>query len=166
MALISPVCISVPVSVPGTPSPQLFYWDNAPVETRSLAGNNRPIFLLETVAAYTTRIGRTGYTKAVHPDAIDFTRATTNAQIARVKEMHATDLKTYTTQEGARAGLHKIIVPNVPAKILVELEGAESGLDEVEPRDLLTTIKGRAALVTVLDAMTLNNASPPASLNQ
>ena len=38
------------------------------------------------------------------------------------------------------------------------LEDAESGLDEVEPRDLLATIKGRAAPVTVLNAMALKNA--------
>ena len=39
LALILPVCTSVPESVPGapSPSPQLFYWDNALVETRSLA---------------------------------------------------------------------------------------------------------------------------------
>ena len=40
----------------------------------------------------------------------------------------------------------------------MELEDAESGLDEVEPRRLLETIKGRAAPVTCLDAMTLKNA--------
>ena len=80
-------------------------------------GNIGHIFLLETVTAYTTRTNGTGYTKAAHPGAIDFTGATTNAKIACVKETRATDLETYTTQEGARAGLCKIIVANVPAKI-------------------------------------------------
>ena len=42
-------------------------------------GNHGHIFLLEDVTAYTTRTGRTGYTKAAHPGTIDFTRATTNA---------------------------------------------------------------------------------------
>ena len=37
------------------------------------------IFLLEDVAAYTAHIGGTCYTKAVHPGAIDFAGATTNA---------------------------------------------------------------------------------------
>ena len=69
-----------------------------------------------------------------------------------------TDLETYNTQEGARAGFRKIIVANVPAKILVELKDAKSGLDEAEPRNLLATIKGRAASVIVLDAMALKNA--------
>ena len=45
----------------------------------------------------------------------------------------------------------------MPAKILVVLKDAESGLDEVEPRGLLATIKERAAPVTVLDAMALKN---------
>ena len=40
----------------------------------------------------------------------------------------------------------------------MKLEDAESGLDEVKPRRFLETIKGRAAPVTVLDAMTLKNA--------
>ena len=40
----------------------------------------------------------------------------------------------------------------------MEIEDAESGLDEVEPWRLLETIKGRAALVTCLDAMALKNA--------
>ena len=67
----------------------------------------------------------------------------------------ATDLETYNTQEGFPAGLRKIIIANVPAKILVELENTESGLDEVKPRRLLETIKRRAAPVTCLNAMTV-----------
>ena len=51
-----------------------------------------------------------------------------------------------------------MIIANVPAKILLELEDAESVLDKVEPQRLLETIKGRAAPVTVLDAMTFKNA--------
>ena len=77
--------------------------------------------------------GGTGYTKAVHPDAIDFTWATTNAQIARVKETHTTDLETYNNQEGVRAGLCKLTITNVPAKILVVPEDTEPGLDKVKP---------------------------------
>ena len=38
------------------------------------------IFLLEDVTTYTARIGRTGYTKAVHPGAINFTGATTTTR--------------------------------------------------------------------------------------
>ena len=121
-------------------------------------GANGHIFLLETVAAYTTRTGGTCYTKAVQPGPIDFTGSTTNAQIARVKETRAADLETHNTQEGVRAGLRKIIVANVPAKILVQHEDAESGLDEVEPRVLLATIKERAAPVTCIDAMALKSA--------
>ena len=121
-------------------------------------GGHGHIFLTEEGLAYTARTGGTGYTEAVHPGAIDFTGATTNAQIARVKETRATDLETFNTQEGARAGLRKLIIANVPAKILVELEDADSGLDEVESRRLLATIKKRAAPVTVLDAMTLRLA--------
>ena len=41
--------------------------------------NNIHIFLLETVATYTTYTGGIGYTKAIHPGAIDFTGAPTNA---------------------------------------------------------------------------------------
>ena len=48
-------------------------------------------------------------------------------------------------QEGARAGLRKLIIANVPAKILIELKDAKSELDEVEPRPLLSTIKKCAA---------------------
>ena len=96
-------------------------------------GNNGHIFPLETVAAYTTRTSRTGYTKTVHPGAIDFTGATTNAQIARVKETHTTDLETYNNQEGVRAGLCKLTITNVPAKILVVPEDTEPGLDKVKP---------------------------------
>ena len=46
----------------------------------------------------------------------------------------------------------------MPVKILVEHKDAESGLDEVEPRVLLATIKERAAPVTCLDAMALKIA--------
>ena len=121
-------------------------------------GSNGRIYLLESVAAYTTRTGRTDYTKAAHPGAIDFTGATANAQIARIKETRTTDLETYHTQECVRAGLRKIIVANVPAKILVGHKNAESGLDEVEPCDLLETIRRRAAPVTCLDAKALKAA--------
>ena len=64
----------------------------------------------------------------------------------------------YKTQEGARAGLRELIIANIPAKILVVHEDAESRLDEVEPCELLATIKERTAPVTVLDAMALKNA--------
>ena len=121
-------------------------------------GNHGHIFLVEDTTAYTARTDGTGYTEAVHLVAINFTGTTTNAQIARVKEKRATDLETYNTQEGARAGLRKLIIANVPAKILMELEDAESGLDEVGPRRLLATIKKCAAHVTVLDAMTIKLA--------
>jgi len=121
-------------------------------------GANGHIYLLETDAAYTTRTDGTGYTEAGQPGPIDFTGSTTNAQIVRVKETRATDLETHNTQEGVRAGLRKIIIANVPAKILVEHEDAESGLDEVEPRVLLATIKERAAPGTCLDAMALKIA--------
>ena len=57
LALISPVCSSVPESVPCAPSPQLFYWDNAPVETRSLATTRppRPIVAAKILRIRTTR---------------------------------------------------------------------------------------------------------------
>ena len=122
------------------------------------SGSHGHIFLTEDVAAYTVRTGGTGYTKVVHPGIIYFTGATTNAQIARVKKTRATDLETFNTQEDARAGLRKLIIVNVTSKILVELENADSGLDEVEPRRLLATIKKHTAPVTVLDAMTLKLA--------
>ena len=121
-------------------------------------GSHGHIFLLEDVAAYTVHTGGTGYTKTVHPGAIDFTGATTNAQIARIKETRATDFETYSAQEGARASLRKLIVANVPAKILVELKDADSALDEVEPQRLPETIKERTAPVTCLDAMALKTA--------
>ena len=75
-----------------------------------------------------------------------------------LREMRAADLETYNTQEGVRAGLRKIIVANVPTKILVEYEDAESGLDEVEPRTLLETIRRRTAPITCLDAKALKAA--------
>lgn len=121
-------------------------------------GDNEHIYLLESVAAYTTQTVGTGYREAFQPGAIDFTDATTSAQISRVKETCATDPKTYNTQEGVRVGLHKIIVANVPAKILVEIKDAESGLDKVEPRTLLETIKRRATPVTCLDPKALKTA--------
>ena len=95
-------------------------------------GDNGHIFLLEFAPTYTTRAGGTDCIKTTHPGAIDFTGATTNAQIARVKEMCTTALETYNKQEGVRAGLRKIIIVNVPAKLLVQHGDAESGLNEVE----------------------------------
>ena len=121
-------------------------------------GGHGHIFLLESHTDYTTRTGGTDYVEAAHPGAIDFTGATTNAQIARAKDVHATSLEVYNTQEGARAGLRKIIVANTPPRILVELEDPDSGLDEVEPRRLLELLKERAAPVTVTDAIQLRNA--------
>ena len=67
-----------------------------------------------------------------------------------------TDLETYNTQEDA-CWPPQLIIANVPTKILVAHEGTESGLGEVEPGDLLATIKERAAPVTVLNAMALKN---------
>ena len=121
-------------------------------------GNHGHIYLLESTAVYTTHTGGTSYTKAVHPGFIDFSGATTNTQIVRVKETRVTDLETYNTQKGVRAGLRKITIVSVPTKILVELEDAESGLDKVKPRRLLETIKGCAAPVVCRDAMALKNA--------
>ena len=48
-------------------------------------GSHGHIFLTEEDLAYTARTGGTGYTETVHPGAIDFTGATTNTQIARVR---------------------------------------------------------------------------------
>ena len=45
-------------------------------------GDHGHIFLLESHTDYTTRTGGTDYVEAAHPGAIDFTGATTNAQIA------------------------------------------------------------------------------------
>ena len=50
-------------------------------------GNNGHIYFLESVAAYTTHTSGTGYTKATHLGAINFTGATTNAQVARIKDI-------------------------------------------------------------------------------
>ena len=108
------------------------YNDARAVPSTVGGGSHGHIYLLESTAVYITRTDETSYTKAVHPGAIDFIGATTNAQIARVKETRAADLETYNTQEGVWAGLRKIIIANVPAKILVELEDAESGMDEVD----------------------------------
>ena len=99
--------------------------------------------------------GRHRYTKATDPGDINFTRAATNYQIARVKETRTATLESYNTQEGARAGLRKVIIADVPAKLLVVPEDAESGLDEVKPSTLLKTIEARAAPVTCVDAKTL-----------
>ena len=121
-------------------------------------GDNGHIVLFESVPTYTTRTGRTGYTGAIHPVAIDFTGATANAHIAHVKEAHAMALETYNMQEGVRAGLRKIIIANVPVKLLVQHKDAESGLDEVEPRVLLETIEGRTPPITSVDAKTLKAA--------
>ena len=68
-------------------------------------GSNGHVYLLESVTEYTTRMGGTNYTKSVHPGAIDFTGATANTQLARVKETRVTNLENFHTQEDARAGL-------------------------------------------------------------
>ena len=81
-------------------------------------GAHGHIYLLEDDAAYNARAG-VGYTKAVHPGPIDYTGATTNAQIARVKDTRASDVETFNTQEGVRTGLRKTIIANVPAELLV-----------------------------------------------
>ena len=120
-------------------------------------GAHGHIYLLEDDAAYNARAG-VGYTEAVHPGAIDYTGATSNAQIARVKDTHVTDVERFNTQEGVRTGLRKTIIANVPPELLVIHEDPESGLDEVEPRVLLATIEARAAPVTSTDAKTLKTA--------
>ena len=107
-------------------------------------GDSRHIYLLES---------RLHQSHA--PGNINFTGATANAQTVRVNETCATTLDSYNTQESAHAILHKIIIANVPAKLLVVHEDADSGLDEIEPRTLLETIETRAAPVTCVDAKTL-----------
>ena len=93
-------------------------------------GAHGHIYLLEDDAAYNARAG-VGYTEAVHPGAIDYTGATSNAQIARVKDTHVTDVERFNTQEGVRTGLRKTIIANVPPELLVIHKDPESGLDEV-----------------------------------
>ena len=120
-------------------------------------GAHGHIFLLEDAAAYIARTG-VGYTEAVRPGPVDYTGATTNAQIARVKDTRLANVETFNTQEGVRTGLRKAIIANVPAELLVVHEDPDSGLDEVEPRVLLATIEARAAPVTSSDAKTLKTA--------
>ena len=126
-----------------------------PVPTDIGGGGHRHIYLLEDLATYTARTGGVGYIEAVQPGPLEFAGITTNAGIARIKEARTAALEAHNTQEGARTGLRKKIIYNVPAPLLVVHEDAESGLDEVDPRVLMVTLKARAALVTVLDAQTL-----------
>ena len=90
----------------------------------------------------------------MQPGPLHFTGITTNAGIARIREARSADLEAHDTQEGARTGLRKKIIFNVPGLLLVALEDAQSGLDEVDPCVLIAALKDRAAPVTVLDAQT------------
>ena len=129
-----------------------------PVATEIGGGGLGHIYLLEDQATYTTRTGGVGFVEAVRPALLDFTGVTTNAGIARIKEERTAALETHNTQEGARTGLRKKIIANVPRALLVALEDADSLLDEVDPRVLVATLKARAAPVTVVDAQTLKAA--------
>ena len=91
----------------------------------------------------------------MQPGPLNFAGITNNTGIARIKEARTAALEAHNTQEGARTGLRKKIIYNVPAPLLVVHEDAESGLDEVHPCVLMATLKARAAPVTVLDAQTL-----------
>ena len=83
-------------------------------------GENGHIFLLKSIATYSTCTGGKGYTEATHPDDVDFTGAITNAQIANVKGTRTTALETYNTQ--VDTGLRKISIANVPANLLIQHE--------------------------------------------
>ena len=87
-------------------------------------GGHRHIFLLEDIATFSLRTDGTGYTEVPHSGPINFTGATTNAHLARVKETRMTALETYNTQEGAHAGLRKQIINTVPGKLLAVHEDA------------------------------------------
>ena len=126
-----------------------------PVPTETGGGGHEHIFLLRDLATHTARTGRVGYTEVAQPGPLDFTSITRIAGIARIKEAHTAALEAHNTQEGARNGLRKKIIFNVPSPQLVVDEDAESGLDEVDQRDLMATLKAKAAPVTVLDAQTL-----------
>ena len=126
-----------------------------PVPTEIGGGGHGHIYLLKDHAAYVARTGGVDFVEAVQPGQLDFVGITTNAGIARIKEARTAALEAHNTQEGVRTGIRKKIIANVPARLLVALEDAESGLDEVDPRVLIAALKDRAAPVTVLDAQTL-----------
>ena len=50
-----------------------------------------------------------------------------------VREARTAALKAHNTQEGARTGLRKKIIANVPRALFIALEDADSLLDEVDP---------------------------------
>ena len=129
-----------------------------PVPTEIGGGGHGHIYLLEDHATYVARTGGVDFVEAVHPGQLDFVGITTNAGIARIKEARTAALEAHNTHEGVRTGIRKKIIANVPARLLVALEDAKSGLDEVDPRVLIAALKDRAAPVTVLDAQTLKAA--------
>ena len=126
-----------------------------PVPTEIGGGGHGHIYLLEDHATYMLQTGGVDWVEAVRPGPLDFTGITTNAGIARIRETRSADLESHGTQEGARTGLCKKIIFNVPGSLLVALEDAQSGLDKVDPCVLIAALKDRAAPVTVQDAQTL-----------
>ena len=79
----------------------------------------------------------------------------TNAGIAWMKEERSTSVETYNTQEGCCTGLHKLIIANIPADLLVELKDPNSRLDKVKPHDLLVIIQANETPVKVANARAL-----------
>lgn len=129
------------------------------VPTTLAGGDNGHTYLLESQEDHHART-RTNkdYVEATRPAAISFSGTTTVADVAQLREGKTVKEETFHTQEGCIVGLRKAIISNVPHAILLEHFSTNDGFNLVYPRDLLATVLGNAAPVTVTDGRTLKEA--------
>ena len=103
------------------------------------------VYLLKSVATYTTKRAAGNYTEAPAPAGITYTSGATGAVLAQEKEDAMSKAEVYHTQKGSRVGLRIAILVNVPRETIIELVDPESKVNEVKPCTLLEVIMRNAA---------------------
>ena len=89
---------------------------------------------------------------AAPPSTTPNYEATDSATQVAIKEAgwHSA-IEILYTQEGCKEGLKKLIIKNVPANAIVELEEEELGFELVTPLELMAHIKSNCKIVDCLD---------------
>ena len=75
--------------------------------------------------------------------------------MAQERKNHKVALKAFHVQEGLSIVLCKLIIDSVPKELIVKLEGEDTFVDKVVPRDLIATATESATPNTILESMEL-----------
>jgi hypothetical protein len=116
--------------------------------------------ILETTANRTL-LGSTTETFTEHRKpgrTASYVATATAGEIAMAKDEHLADREQYYTQAGVKEALKYLIINNVPAELLVEIEDDDTEFENVTPLEMMTHHRTNARVTDVFDKKQLLDA--------